>query len=237
MAAAAAAARPFRFQPAPQLGGREQLRAARRPPPKLFRAAGRVSELVPRWGATGVCRNTGPLALHFCSCGDFFRILVFFLKNHPVRAKCLPQKRFWKWALRRKEPWRGAFALVLQASGRTVVGNAVSAGPDWRGRPLCPPLAHATPRPGVLRHPTALGGQDSSQKLSHSGVSGFSLSCPPTPFLILSFLHVDLDFQNSNQQSVENNLQLRSSTADPLSIKSICKALPPPLPEVAAIGS
>lgn len=52
----------------------------------------------------------------------------------------------------------------------------------------------------------------------------------------LSFLHVDLDFQNSNQQSVENNLQLRSSTADPLSIKSICKALPSPLPEVAAIG-
>lgn len=53
----------------------------------------------------------------------------------------------------------------------------------------------------------------------------------------LPFLHVDLDFQNSNQQSVENNLQLRSTTADPLSITSLCKALPPPLPEVAATGS
>ena len=44
-----------------------------------------------------------------------------------------------------KKPWRGVFALAVQASGWTVVGNAGSAGPDSRDGLLCQPWAHTTP--------------------------------------------------------------------------------------------
>lgn len=93
--------RPLQLLPASPLGGREQLRAAWRPPWKLFPAAEllqkRVSELVPRWGATGVCRPTHPTCIALI---QLRRLLQdSFLKKHPVCAKCLPQKRFWKAAL------------------------------------------------------------------------------------------------------------------------------------------
>lgn len=44
-----------------------------------------------------------------------------------------------------KKPWRGVFALAVQASGWMVVGNAGSAGPDSRDGLLCQPWAHTTP--------------------------------------------------------------------------------------------
>lgn len=153
--------RPFWVLIAPPPGGREQLCAARRPPRKLFCAAERVSELVPRWGATGVCRNTRPTCVALLQLRELLQ--GTFLKNHPVSARCLPQKRLWKAALGGggKKPWRGAFALAVQASGRTVVGNAVSAGPDGvatfacRGPTRLRDRAALERSSGDLRHPTA----------------------------------------------------------------------------------
>ncbi|XP_059755954.1 inactive heparanase-2 isoform X2 [Balaenoptera ricei] len=49
-----------------------------------------------------------------------------------------------------KKPWRGAFALAVQASAWKVVGNAVSAGPDSRGCLLA--------RCGPTRRPIAPAG-------------------------------------------------------------------------------
>lgn len=184
--AAAAAAEAVSVPARAQLGGREQLRAAPRPPPKLFRAAERVSELVPRcvWGR----QYRPPLALHFCSCGDFFRILFFktslFAPNACRKDSgsrlCGGRSRggaSLRWLCRL--PDRQLLEMPFPR-GRTGVDVPLARRGPTRRRDRAA-LEH---RPGVLRHPTAPGGQHSSQKLSQSGVSWLFVSYPPTSFMI-----------------------------------------------------
>lgn len=89
VAVAAASEAASAAAPSP-LGGREHLRAAWRPPWKLFMQQNVSLSLSPGGGQPGFAEIHAPLALHLSSCADSFRIL--FKKTSCLRPMLATEK-------------------------------------------------------------------------------------------------------------------------------------------------
>ena len=109
---------------------------------KLFGEAEPVSNPSPG-GERRVCRNTSPTCIALPQLRGYLKdclLKKLSCVRQMLATEKVPGRRHWG-----KKPWRGAFALALEASGQTVAGNAVSAGLDSRGCLLCLPMAHEPP--------------------------------------------------------------------------------------------